>query len=576
VETLTASIRSRAPCILVIAFGYAVGCGSGHDDPEGPDADADTDADAVVDADAAIDADAETDVDVEAPETGIRFFFDQQLLIPEVAQVGDDVGHAKLSPNRTAGISEFTITAGNDDGIYGLEGSTGRITIADNGALAAGTDVLTVRVEDSLLGTNTAEVTVEVVPESTTVFIDPDHGGPWEGTYSNPHANLGDVGRLTEGNAYLIRRGTAQVLAGSFELGAPGVTIGAYGAGDRPYIEYFGDNHAIYNWSGPDGVTIRDIHVYAPDGTSCYRFGGEGVGGLIDNNVCDGPMWGIRMFGYTGLVIVYNQIMNIGDDGMFIQALEGIEIAHNHVHHVNDDWVEPYTPQEEASGDAVQLSDVNGWHVHHNLLDRTNSGNKFCFISNNAILQDDGIFEHNRTMGPKTTGDGGASLYFANGEGLVIRYNVIEGPSPGALYHHSDNLEFHGNLVTGTSGGVTCLTDTPCVLENNTFHDVGSNLISSGAMVLNNNIFSLTDGTLFSGGGSTSGGNNLFSSGSTLGADPIVGDPLFVDAAGGDFRLQAGSPAEDAGLDLGYTEDMDGNPIPAGAGPDVGAFERRP
>ncbi|MBW2262268.1 MAG: right-handed parallel beta-helix repeat-containing protein [Deltaproteobacteria bacterium] len=564
------SIKSRALCTFIIAIGYAAGCGPGHDDPENPDADVDADIDA--DTDAVTDA----DVDVDGPDTNIRFFFDQQLLIPDVAEVGDDVGHAKLSPNRTAGMSVFTITAGNDAGIYGIDSSAGRIFIADDSGLSAGSNVLTIRVEDSVLGINTADVTVEVVPESTTVFIDPGNSGTQDGTHANPHDNIGDIGSMTEGHAYLIKRGTAQVLAEPFELGAPGVTIGAYGAGDRPYIEYLGDGHAIYNWSGPSGVTIRDIHVYAPDGTSCYRFGGEGVDGLIDNNICDGPQWGIRMFGYAGLVISYNEIMNIGDDGMFIQALEGIEIAHNHVHHVNDDWIEPYTPQEEASGDAVQLSDVNGWHVHHNLLDRTNSGNKFCFISNNAVLQDDGIFEHNRTMGPKTTGDGGASLYFANGEGLIIRHNVIEGPSCGALYHHSDNLEFYGNLVTGTDGGVTCLTDTPCVLENNTFHDVETNLISSGEMIVNNNIFSLTDGTLFSGGGSIIGSNNLFSSGTTHGANPLVGDPLFVDATGGDFTLQASSPAVDAGLDLGYEKDMDDNPIPAGTGPDIGAFELQP
>ena len=33
----------------------------------------------------------------------------------------------------------------------------------------------------------------------------------------------------------------------------------------------------------------------------------------------------------------------------------------------------------------------------------------------------------------------------------------------------------------------------------------------------------------------------------------IVADPLFTNAAGGDFTLQAGSPCIDAGVDLGST-----------------------
>ena len=57
----------------------------------------------------------------------------------------------------------------------------------------------------------------------------------------------------------------------------------------------------------------------------------------------------------------------------------------------------------------------------------------------------------------------------------------------------------------------------------------------------------------------------------------VVGDPLFVtDSTGrdtGDFHLQAGSPAVDAGVDAGVTVDFDGVARPSGAGFDLGAFE---
>jgi hypothetical protein len=61
-----------------------------------------------------------------------------------------------------------------------------------------------------------------------------------------------------------------------------------------------------------------------------------------------------------------------------------------------------------------------------------------------------------------------------------------------------------------------------------------------------------------------------------LGANQTA-QPLFANAAGGDYREAAGSPTIDAGVadQLGAT-DFDGNPRVLGAAPDIGAFEFAP
>jgi hypothetical protein len=51
-------------------------------------------------------------------------------------------------------------------------------------------------------------------------------------------------------------------------------------------------------------------------------------------------------------------------------------------------------------------------------------------------------------------------------------------------------------------------------------------------------------------------------------------NPLFVNPSAGDFHLQAGSPAIDAGTMIALVAtDFDGIPRPQGAAYDIGAYE---
>lgn len=62
-----------------------------------------------------------------------------------------------------------------------------------------------------------------------------------------------------------------------------------------------------------------------------------------------------------------------------------------------------------------------------------------------------------------------------------------------------------------------------------------------------------------------------------IGEDPVAHDPLFMDAASGDLHLSASSPCIDAGEPATtLTEDIEGNPRPAGSGFDMGAYEYQP
>ncbi|MEH2349985.1 MAG: choice-of-anchor Q domain-containing protein [Nostoc sp.] len=70
---------------------------------------------------------------------------------------------------------------------------------------------------------------------------------------------------------------------------------------------------------------------------------------------------------------------------------------------------------------------------------------------------------------------------------------------------------------------------------------------------------------------------NLYTNGAVVGAmgpNDVIGDPQFVDASSGDFRLKATSPAINRGYYWnGLKTDYTGKPRPAGGRYDIGAYE---
>ena len=98
---------------------------------------------------------------------------------------------------------------------------------------------------------------------------------------------------------------------------------------------------------------------------------------------------------------------------------------------------------------------------------------------------------------------------------------------------------------------------------NNIFYNAGSNYWASdgGAVEGGHNILFSTEGNIDPG---------------DFPSDLVNIDPLLVDPDGDDYHILAGSPAIDAGLDVGITTDLDGNLAPQGNAPDIGAYEFTP
>jgi beta-glucanase (GH16 family) len=149
-------------------------------------------------------------------------------------------------------------------------------------------------------------------------------------------------------------------------------------------------------------------------------------------------------------------------------------------------------------------------------------------------------------------------------------------------------MEIHNQNSTGAHGGTF-------LIYNNTFYQNGAPSLNGGgeldinelpqSVVLKNNVFyTYASGTLgyidwegTNPQANVSGSNNVWfnrGSGPSQTSANITQDPLFVNAAGSDFHLQATSPAKDAGVTVAtVTRDHDGILRPQGSGYDIGAYE---
>jgi uncharacterized protein YjdB len=159
-------------------------------------------------------------------------------------------------------------------------------------------------------------------------------------------------------------------------------------------------------------------------------------------------------------------------------------------------------------------------------------------------------------------------VYNGQGTNIIIRNNVFYnitrgwgiqryGSTVDQLYIVNNTFAFPNPNRDGQI--ILAATTTNLFIENNIFYLPGQNVgisgTQSGAIIDHN----LSTGTV--GGGGT--GTNIENT-----------DPLFVSPSTLDFRLQAGSPAIDAGLALNIVlNDFLGTLRPQGAGWDIGAYE---
>lgn len=321
---------------------------------------------------------------------------------------------------------------------------------------------------------------------------------------------------------------------------------------------------------------------------------------------------GVNVTGGNGITVSGVAVNGAGNAGLLFKYLSDLTVTGNDVGFVQLGYVDDSGRPHPGAHEALSVVGVNGFVVADNYVhDTLKEGIDIKESSTNGEVRDNfveracsvGIYI-NEAFDLKVYRNRirRAGYFLSGGSETLCREHPVFGPLLGQFYGYGiqlavgdlgelsrgklSNIELYQNVVWDAHGNGLEFWDelresgsgqgemTDIRIYNNVIYNTGGagiRLQDVSRVEVVNNILALNGESAFTGNAVSTNtlSHNLFlfqrEGEQPFGAEAVVGDPLFVDPPNGDFHLQPGSPAIDAGMDLGL-------PF-AGGAPDIGAFE---
>lgn len=260
-----------------------------------------------------------------------------------------------------------------------------------------------------------------------------------------------------------------------------------------------------------------------------------------------------------------NDLHDDRENGVDVKQARDVVISENRIY--------SYAPTSSSSGEAVVVHDdpERVWVLNNEIRDAARgvscTGAVGFYVVGNVIHR----IRHapGRDYDPTSLYGTQAILAYSSPEFFAVA-NTIFDVDAGISFPTGQRAVIVDNIIAGLS---------------QTTHHVAVGGGATGASLMSHN---LLGGTVRIKWGSTRAQTLAeFQSTSGRGAGCVAGEPGFQDAAGGDFRLRAGSPAIDAGTTpdvyatfqrhygLDIARDRAATPRPQGRAFDMGALEHR-
>jgi len=314
---------------------------------------------------------------------------------------------------------------------------------------------------------------------------------------------------------------------------------------DKPYLHFNGIDVLYCGYTGYDSNndhTISDVNGMIIENCEVGFIGGQSY---------DDIGFGIATI-YSDMIIRNNKIYHCGRRGIALDVYnEGSKFTVENILVEGNRLYNGYhTTGVDIDVGAVGSSNINNLVIRNNWMyeesTHTSDFSNFIFIQNNYVSGCDitNIYIYNNIFQRAN----GAGVMAEGIEGPIYIYNNV-------FYDHDPNAEsWMAYIMPQTKDGQR----SNSIVKNNIFHG-GAGTRFTAMEVWGS--WNQHDYNLFYNAGSFSESNG------------VNGDPLFVNAAAGNFHLQSTSPAINKGTDVSSIRavDYEGNPI-VGL-PDIGAFE---
>ncbi|MCH7771700.1 MAG: hypothetical protein IIA49_11910, partial [Bacteroidetes bacterium] len=399
---------------------------------------------------------------------------------------------------------------------------------------------------------------------ATNYYVDKDatgnnNGSSWQNAWQSFSSiswgsiNPGDVIYISGGNSSKTYFETLNIGAAGSNGNNIVITKGIDAGHNGEVIIDGGNSRAHCVDFGPsnDYVTVSYLTMKNPSGDVIDMEGDWG--GSYGNYTHVNPIVGSK--------IEHCRLYLNNDRGIWIKGTSRCSTYRNFI----------ITPTSGGQTDGI-FSQANSYNVYDgdSIIIRNSSSSPHC--DGIQINQDTSTIVRNSYIEQDNSkGSNAQGIYATESFGTFYFYNNVVN-----LTKSTSNAITHRNLSIGN--GKVEIYGNVVFAERGADHAIWCSEQNTPPIVKNNILRSLTGafGTIIITGTGTSGvSHNAITGGSSVGSNVITSNPLFTDELGKNFTLQAGSPAIDAGLDLGvpYNVDKNGSPRPLGNGWDMGAYE---